>query len=196
VEIRNKRGDLLHRYDEHDFADLDLPEAVFAGMVLEGAHFSCADLSGANFRGTDLYWGIFFLANLTGADFEGAQLQRADFKKANLTNANFEEHAFGSGQPWWIHSVTGGESTGADLRGAILTGAEYDAETIFPLGFHPENFRLIFKGYEDSEERTSRWRTDGSNRDPSRERRVMAQNTSLEQPRPYKPQKTPATAKS
>ena len=82
MEIKNKQGVLIHSgpVGPTGFADLDLRDAVFEGMVLQGAHFYDANLEGANFRGVDLYWGSFFLANLTAADFEEAQLQGADLK--------------------------------------------------------------------------------------------------------------------
>lgn len=73
MAIRNREGRLIHESDDFgNFSDLDLPNAVFAGMPLQGAYFCDSNLSGADFRGADLYWSIFFLANLTEADFEGA----------------------------------------------------------------------------------------------------------------------------
>jgi uncharacterized protein YjbI with pentapeptide repeats len=64
MEVTNKRGDVLFTYgDPHNFSDLDLPEADFAGMNLAGANFCDADLSGADFRGANLYWATFFQAN-------------------------------------------------------------------------------------------------------------------------------------
>ena len=146
MEIKNKRGEVLHTYeDSHDFSDLELREAVFAGLVLQGAHFSFTDLSGANCRGSDFYWGIFFSANLTRADLEGAQLQGADFKKADLTNANLKNANLGRDNLGGSSQLQGANFTGADLRGTNLTGAEYDRETVFPLGFHPDKFGLILK---------------------------------------------------
>lgn len=76
MAIRNREGKLIHESDFFGyFSDLDLPNAVFAGMPLQGADFFNSNLSGADFRGADLYWSFFVLANLTGADFEGPQLQ-------------------------------------------------------------------------------------------------------------------------
>jgi hypothetical protein len=147
VEIKDKHGRLLHKIEDklRDFSDLDLPEAVFAEMLLQGAHFSGSNLTGADFRGADLYWSIFFLANLTSANFERAQLQGADFKQANLTNANLRDANLGRDNVGGSAQLQGANLTGAELRGAKLDGAEYDEHTIFPLGFSAEKKNLIFK---------------------------------------------------
>jgi uncharacterized protein YjbI with pentapeptide repeats len=78
VEIKDKHGRLLHKAEGklRDFSDLDLPEDVFADVLLQGAHFSGSNLTGADFRGADLYWSTFFLANLTSAKFRTGSTPR------------------------------------------------------------------------------------------------------------------------
>jgi hypothetical protein len=70
-------GRLLHKAGDKrkDFCDLDLSEAVFAEMPLQGARCSVSNLTSADFHGADLYWSSFFMANLTVANFERAQLK-------------------------------------------------------------------------------------------------------------------------
>src|SRR5947199_4784451 len=80
------------------FLNRDLSDAVFDGLVLEGATFDdTCDLARASFRNADLYWGNFFLANLEDADFEGADLRGADMKETNLRRATLRNANLGRG---------------------------------------------------------------------------------------------------
>jgi uncharacterized protein YjbI with pentapeptide repeats len=90
-----------------------LVESNLNGARLDNAHLSHADLRGATLRRASLQEADLSVADLRGADLEGA-----DLTDAILINANLQ---------------------GANLHNAILTGIVYDAQTVWPDGFHPEN---------------------------------------------------------
>jgi uncharacterized protein YjbI with pentapeptide repeats len=114
-----------------DFTGANLDGASFRQAQLQGANFSRARLRGAMFEGAQLDNAKFVEAQLQGAqfatakmdgvDFTGAQLQGADlsfelrgitFARANLTGV-----LFGFGTETLLQ--------GADLSGAVLTGADF-----------------------------------------------------------------------
>ena len=93
-----------------------LTGAELRGALLGGADLFNSDLGGADLRGADLAEALLSASNLSLADLTGANLFRADLTEANLCGADL---------------------TDANLIGADLRGAEYDAQTIFPMGFDP-----------------------------------------------------------
>jgi uncharacterized protein YjbI with pentapeptide repeats len=151
VEISHDRNPLP--FDT--FLNRDLRDAVFDGLVLEGATFDdTCDLAHASFRNTDLYWGRFFLANLEGADFEGADLRGADMERcvlrgANLRRANLGRGALGpqaSGANLDEADLRGADLTYANLDGASFRNAKYDVNTRFPENFDPTQHEMILVG--------------------------------------------------
>src|SRR5215472_11188738 len=110
MQIKNREGRVIHESAQFkQYCELDLRDAVFEGLALEGAHFDDSNLQSANFREADLYWANFFLANLSEADFEGAQLCGADLKKANFNKREPEERKSEPRQCWWFHATAGRE---------------------------------------------------------------------------------------
>ncbi len=83
----------------------------------DSSTFGCDyDLIDASLVGEDLSD-----INLSGMDFSGADLRSANLQNANLSDAD----------------LSGADLSTADLTGADLLGAQYNTETIFPLGFDP-----------------------------------------------------------
>jgi uncharacterized protein YjbI with pentapeptide repeats len=93
-----------------DLGLCNLSAAQLSLADLRGARLTEANLTGAALTSADLRGTVLTLANLGGADLRGADLRRADL-------------------------------TGADLRAALsgvkLSGARYDATTLWPEGFDP-----------------------------------------------------------
>ena len=118
IELKDTSGRLLRRFvadalDETRLEHLDLRNADFYGQFLFRAHLRGSDLRCADFRGADLI----------EADFREADLRGADFRLGNLGG---------------ITRMLGANLSGANLDQARLEGCEYDAHTIFPDGFDPE----------------------------------------------------------
>jgi hypothetical protein len=158
IEIRHKRtGEVLVCLNPvvlFDQAALD--EAIRDGKKL--GELTLADgIEGANLQGVnlseaDLGWQLLLRANLEGASLEAAELAGTSFRNANLRCANLRGA--------WCHMadfqgadltdvdlagatlkracLEGAILTGANLAGVDLTGARYDTETRWPVGFDPE----------------------------------------------------------
>ena len=117
-----------------DLTDADLRGFDLVGVDLEGVTLMGADLTDANLEGANLYWclatdAVFERADLRGVCFRGGQLGKADFRYARLQGADF-----------------GGDNLSgrdADLTGAALACAEYDASTVFPKGFDPRAAGMV-----------------------------------------------------
>jgi uncharacterized protein YjbI with pentapeptide repeats len=114
-----------------DFTDTDLSETDFSGMRLDGSDFSHSNLTGAKFNGSSLLGcrmegtvlrnATFRSASLDGAlltdvDAEQAEFQWASFRDAHFTRANFRR---------------------ANFNYTKLTGARYDAGTLWPANIFP-----------------------------------------------------------
>ena len=89
-----------------------LREANLNAAMLDDSHLNHADL-----RGASLYKASLQRADLTLADLRGADLRRADLSGAVLVNANLE---------------------GTSLQDVVLSDITYDAQTVWPIGFHPD----------------------------------------------------------
>jgi Pentapeptide repeats (8 copies) len=73
------------RSDDHDFTNLNLTGANFAGMGLRGFDFAHANLSHADFSGCDLSQ-----ANLSAVTAVSAKFNRATLTDANIQNWNID----------------------------------------------------------------------------------------------------------
>jgi uncharacterized protein YjbI with pentapeptide repeats len=132
VVIHDEFGAELLRYQ--------VPEGSegLVDAVLEGAHLCGAQLVGVNLKGADLYWALLFGANLKGANLEWAVLRGASLKDADLENANLRNADLSQDNLCGSTSLEGANLRGTDLRWTKLTGATYDASTILPDGFDPQ----------------------------------------------------------
>lgn len=125
------RGADLHsaKLPKADLAGADLGATILRGADLRGADLrtAClrdaelqqADLAGADLSATDLNGVDFGGSKLTGAIFRGA-----DLSGARLARADLREAKLGGADLLW-----------ADLLGTDLRKAEWDAATLWPLGF-------------------------------------------------------------
>ena len=98
----------------------DLTEAKLMGANLKEADLTRADLTEADLIGAKLYKADLTGAYLIAANLTEANLYRADLIEANLTGAYLYLIGANCFEPDWITKVL---LTGADLKGAILTGA-------------------------------------------------------------------------
>ncbi len=115
----------------------------FEAVSWEGIYLGDALLSGANFANAKLYWANFTEANLDGANFERANLQGAILTNASCVGANFRYANLGRDNLGGTSWLFGANFTNAILNRAILEGAEYNDQTIFPKGFHPKSHGMI-----------------------------------------------------
>jgi uncharacterized protein YjbI with pentapeptide repeats len=92
-----------------------------------GATINVVDLTGADFSGGDLRAATFGLVNLTGADFSEADLRQALLDHVDLTHADLQDA-----------DLRMASLKEAVLTGIHLTGALYDARTVWPAGFDPD----------------------------------------------------------
>jgi uncharacterized protein YjbI with pentapeptide repeats len=94
------------------FRHSNLAGAALVGAQLDRSDFTDADLRRALLDGANLKG-----ANLSRAHVQGASLRRADFRGANLRGTNFSDTVF---------------------DGTLLTGAQADATTVWPIGLSTE----------------------------------------------------------
>ena len=146
-EIRNSDDEVIFTYDEGDekwiWEDYD-----FSGVNLEKANLQVIiwmeiKLRGGNLRKADFYWAMLRGSDLSESDceeaeFMGANLQEVNFTGANLKNADFTKDKLGGST-----DVCGANFTDAILDGAKFDKTRYDAKTIFPKNFKPEQNGLI-----------------------------------------------------
>jgi hypothetical protein len=82
--------------------------------------------------GGQLAGAILYQMNLVNADLRGADLRGAIAGTADLTDANLSDA-----------DLRGADFLDADLTNSILTGARYDAHTLWPDGFDPQQHGAI-----------------------------------------------------
>jgi hypothetical protein len=112
------------------------------GADLAGADLITADLTRANLKRANLRGACLIHARCDGADLRGAylrgadcrdmRLDGADLQGADLRGANFHEATVDDFK--WGATVS---------SGAILTGAIYDARTVWPDGFDPRQYGAV-----------------------------------------------------
>lgn len=143
VRILDEFGDVLKIHKLSEGQD------QFEGVAWEGVHLYGAQLEDANFKGANLYWAGFFQANLDGANFEDANLQGVDLKEASCVGVNFRRANLGRDNLGGSSQLQGADLSDSILNRARLEGAEYDAHTKFPKGFHPASYGMIEKPLND-----------------------------------------------
>jgi hypothetical protein len=100
-----------YKSGERNFREQDFSNLDLSYFQLAGADFSRSNFSRTNLR----------VAELAGANFAHCDLTFAELSSADLTDANLK----------------GANLKGANLQGATVTNIQYDAQTLFPIGFKP-----------------------------------------------------------
>jgi len=144
--LMNREGKILVAEpieDGFDLGDKDLRRADFRNVTADGLYCAGSDLEEADFSHSDLYWLDMYGANCAGASFRSAKLEGVDSKSACLQRADFSYAVV-------THDRLGVPSTfvhanleGARFEGALLSGTEYDDNTIFPEGFDPASYGMV-----------------------------------------------------
>ena len=98
----------------------------------------------SDLRKADLYWAAAYQSSFRNADLTGAKLAGADLKEADFTGAALEGADLGRDNLNGSTSLQGAKFLRANLRYAILEGANYDIDTAFPEGFDPISRGMIF----------------------------------------------------
>ena len=149
-EIKDTNGNILFSYEGNffDLSDRDLSCANLSGIIAEGLICMDAKFINANLDRADLYmmmacYSDFTNANLAGSNLCGANCVGAIFRGANLTNTNFGMDNMGG-----TVRLQGANLMYATLDGVILQNAEYDGNTIFPDGFNPKSYGMLFVNKE------------------------------------------------
>ena len=110
-----------------DFSGMDLSLTNLRGYGLHGCNFSGAMLFGANLRNTYMTEAILENADLSFAELQGASFAGASLHNAILFGAKFDNSLMD-----------------AVLNGIDLSGAMYDATTIFPKEFNPQEHDMKY----------------------------------------------------
>jgi uncharacterized protein YjbI with pentapeptide repeats len=111
------------------------------GATLRGAHLEAANLQGADLRGSDLREADLCRARFGGALMQGVDLRGADLQGADLGGAELEHLAY-----WSAYIGAGGpDFPREDLRDVNITGAHYDARTLWPDHFDPVKHGAILE---------------------------------------------------
>jgi hypothetical protein len=103
-----------YKSGERNFREQDFSGLDLSYFQLAGTDFSRSKFSRTNLRVADLV-----SVNFCDCDLTFAELGSADLTDANLKGANLK---------------------GANLQGATVTNIQYDAQTLFPIGFKPPGF--------------------------------------------------------
>lgn len=154
----------LEDLSSRKFEDKDLARASFWNVDCLATEFRNVNLTDADLTGADLSSALFIGCDLTGADlrrarmewpkFEGCSLEKADLREVDLSRTHISRSKFVNADLRNLRglgSVTSGDFSGADLRGANLTkftdgavppfttfkGALYDKWTKWPAGLNP-----------------------------------------------------------
>ena len=115
-----------------DLSGAELRWAILIGVDFSKADFSKADLGGASFSNTNFSNANLIGANLIGVDLSEASLRRANLSEASLRRANLRNT-----------NLSGADLRGVDLSEANFEKAKYNAQTILPAGFDPEEEEMI-----------------------------------------------------
>ncbi len=146
MEIYDRSGKVIATSvppESRKFENMIIRDAWMVNLELEGISFAGTDLSGSNLTGSDLYGSTLMETNMShcnmqGVDFRYSYIDDASFRDADLRNARFSRDELGGGLT--IHSA---DFIGANLDGADFSDAIYDAATIFPEGFDPNQRGMI-----------------------------------------------------
>lgn len=148
-EANLRKSDLRHT----DFYQADLRNARLQQADLREANLFMADLSEAKLRNVDLRKAnLGFCAlkqarlqntRLTGANFASADLSQADLQKCRFTGALMSRAVLNA------TNLQGADFQGVDLSecleldAALLDGAQFDGDTVFPKGFKIKQHSLV-----------------------------------------------------
>jgi len=146
--MSKRRVTIEDDYGEHIAAIYFPSDTVdLEGGKLDGLCASCiSTLRGRSFARSSLYWALLQDSDLSGCNFEDANLRGANLKGAILIGANFRRADLSLDSLGGPTRLQGANLAGAIINQCNLAGAEYDSETIFPIGFSPEAAGMIDAG--------------------------------------------------
>ena len=131
-------------FEKAEFESLDFSSTDFRSASLDFCNFSDSTIELVKFSDASLRFTVFYRAKGANADFsklesENGFLFHANFTEAELVGANFSGTKLDNVN-FTDANMQGANLKGCDLSTAVirntnLTDAEYDNETILPLGF-------------------------------------------------------------
>ena len=131
---------------EADLTEANLDQAyMYKSQMVKAILFKAtlkhANLTEANFNNATLTEADLTKATLYGADFTKANLTGANLTKANLIGANLQEADLRNAN---LSEIKIMKSGGIFLTNDDLKEAKYNEKTIFPEGFDPKKYGMIF----------------------------------------------------
>jgi len=114
-----------------NFQNATLNRADLTGVDCWGSNFTDADM-----RFSTLSTGRFGSCNFTNTNFEGVTAINADFGGSDLCLARFVAADL-RGSNFKGADLAGVDFSDCNLLGVILTGAFWDEQTVWPVGFNP-----------------------------------------------------------
>jgi hypothetical protein len=123
--------------DEVNLSGADLRRTDLTGASLVKTNLANADLSGAILSDATLRSADLSAANLSGATLRGVSFRSVDLRYANLSCAILRDALF----------LDGSNLNNAFLGDADMSGARFDATTIFPGGYHPRSYGMKGPGF-------------------------------------------------
>ena len=146
MKIYNKSGEVIASSvptESRNFENMLIRGARMVNLELEGISFRGSDLTGSDFTGSDLYGSTLDETNMScckmqGVDLRNSYIDGVCFRGADLGNARLSRNELGGGL-----MLCAADFTDANLDGADFSGAIYDAATVFPEGFDPDQRGMI-----------------------------------------------------
>ena len=154
MKIHDKAGMVIadsHPEGSRIFDGMEIRDADLMGKEMEGISFDGARLTDCDFNGADLYGANFSDSICEGCDFSNADMRGCYVFRAKFIRCNFRAARLCLDEMQGGMNLAGVDFTGSRLRGADFCGATYDAQTIFPEGFDPEENGLTKAPETESE---------------------------------------------
>ena len=143
-KIRSDGVDVWNSMDHRVRDRFDLRGIDLSRAELHKLGMSRRDLKNANFAGSKLLLGEMWSGQFQNANFSKADLTRCDLRNSNLEGANFTDADL-SAANLCDTRLSGTNFTGATLKDTMLEKAQFDATTVFPIGFTPPD-EMVWKG--------------------------------------------------
>jgi len=125
-------------FEHVNLSSIDISCAQFIDTNLYNSDFSQSTLDRAGFYRCNLNRASFFLCKIRFVSFGfNSNLSSAKFIRADVTGSMFNDSDLTSAD-FTLANICGANFSNSILRGTDFTQAQYDNDTLFPIGFDPE----------------------------------------------------------